>query len=320
MILYSENTLRPEKNILELKVDGAGYIYVGLNLYKQAIVLADRFERNYQTLLERVGFDNEQEDACHFFGRNAPEPINILAPFLNLARGVEIGEDYSDITNTINGISKVINLEKFTKVPAAVRADVVVSDIDFNQIEEDRQAYITEHGAVAYSAEDIKLNRVYEILESFTSKLSKSISESLAHLVVHVDSQPVNINVNGGGISSGIPTSTASASTGSREEEIDNLFNTDPFAAFNMMMDDFDTDESSLSDGAKAEREEIRNEGEYVEKYTPAGKSYPVYNSPTIEQDIEPEPGSEPEPEPEPEPKPEIKIETPEEAFLKMLG
>lgn len=133
MILFSKEELKlSQQNIVMLEIeDDAGFIYMSLNTYNQAILLNDRFETETVLINRTLGVNSEASHnakAMDYFFNVAPEPLHILTPFLGLVKeSVTLDEDMEQLCGVLHQMSMVIDFNEFTKVPADIRAQAEFS-------------------------------------------------------------------------------------------------------------------------------------------------------------------------------------------------
>lgn len=120
-------------------------IYLSKAVYDQCLLLADRSEYSLETV-KRAVFGNEtctHSNQIEYFFDHAPEPLNILAPYLGRVKvDVEIPMDLRFMCGVLHMLSMAIDFELFAKSPAAVRnglyfkkSSVVKFEDSWNDIE-----------------------------------------------------------------------------------------------------------------------------------------------------------------------------------------
>jgi hypothetical protein len=123
MLVYSRTRVVPAAvNIIVLEKDGA-YYYVHRNVYDQAVILSDQYGTNPQLMRDLIGGETKQP-ACEFYMNNAPEPINILGPFLDLVTKEEIASDLEEISGVLHVMSMCVNFRMLFKVDTRLRQSV----------------------------------------------------------------------------------------------------------------------------------------------------------------------------------------------------
>ena len=129
MILYREEMTNViQRNVLLLELAGGDYLYVSQNTYDQALLLYDRFEGEKGVLNRTIGEGSNKKEYADFFFENAPEPICILAPFLNtLLCDMELKLEMRMLCGVLHQMSQTIDFNSFVNVPKEVRAKVKFS-------------------------------------------------------------------------------------------------------------------------------------------------------------------------------------------------
>lgn len=128
MIIFKEKAISvAQENCIMLEVgEGNGFVYLSKSTYDQALLLNDRLEGELSYLKKvLIGDATKHESAILYFYENAPEPLNILAPFLGLVKAdVELEKNIRSLCGVLHEMSMAIDFNEFSKVPASVRADV----------------------------------------------------------------------------------------------------------------------------------------------------------------------------------------------------
>lgn len=128
MILYNKEEIKlMVQNVIVLQCDGSGAsIYVSQDVYKQAVLVGARFEDEIGIILSELGI--ERSNVINFFYENAPEPINILAPFLGLVDSkIKLQNDLEESCAILHKLSMSIDFNLFLLVPAEVRNGVRIT-------------------------------------------------------------------------------------------------------------------------------------------------------------------------------------------------
>lgn len=180
MILYkTSKTNIAQENCMMLEV-GDGFVYLSKNVYDQIIILDDRFESDYTIIKNKLGLGDNQEPAIEYFVEAAPEPLNILAPFLGLVEGEELEQDIEVLCGVLHQMSMTINFNSFVKVPKEVRAEVKFTNNSIRKYKESWESIETKLIVTDVDIDAIKLNAIEALL--------KRISPTTANPVI---SQPI---------------------------------------------------------------------------------------------------------------------------------
>lgn len=142
MILFKKTPFQFKmKNIMMLDVslpttdeEGSGnnecVVYVSKNTYDQCVRLHGRLEGELGLICRLMSVDYGEDTVVNWFHRNAPEPVNMLAPFLGLLQKKhEIEKDnIEQMFGYLHILSQIINFDNYTLMPAEARADISVGN------------------------------------------------------------------------------------------------------------------------------------------------------------------------------------------------
>lgn len=142
MILYKKTPFPFKmKNIMMLDVsiptideEGEGnnecVVYVSKNTYDQCVRLHGRLEGELGLICRLMSVDYGEDTVVNWFHKNAPEPVNMLAPFLGLLQKKhEIEKDnIEQMFGYLHILSQIINFDNYTLMPAEARADISVGN------------------------------------------------------------------------------------------------------------------------------------------------------------------------------------------------
>ena len=150
MILYRKEPYPLQmKNIILLDdYSTGGVVYVSKVTYEQAVVLFDRQEGDVNNLMRFFNQDGDVawksvpglKELMGAFKDSAPEPLNILAPFLRML-GKNKGLDLTDAPiekayGILHQISNMIDFNAITLVPASVRTPISIPNILLNSYQQ----------------------------------------------------------------------------------------------------------------------------------------------------------------------------------------
>ena len=174
-----------------LEVDG-GFIYLSRNVYDQAVILNDRFENDYTIIRNMLGVSDLQNAAIEYFGEVAPEPLNILAPFLGLVTDVELEQDIEELCGVLHQMAATINFCSFIRVPKEVRADVSFTGNFIRKYKDSWDSIETKLIVTEVDIEAIKLDAIEALLERVLPKTTGYVSQPvLEYPVTNVQAQNV---------------------------------------------------------------------------------------------------------------------------------
>ena len=162
-----------------LEVDGLGFVYMSKDSYDQAIILNDRFEGDCSIIASRLDIGDRQAAAIEYFSETAPEPLNILAPYLAFVNEkLELPCDFEFLCGALHQMSTVINFNEIVKVPKEVRANV-----DFTKafIEKYKQSWETLEMKLIVTDVDIreiKFEAIEELLKRILPPLVANVERS----------------------------------------------------------------------------------------------------------------------------------------------
>jgi hypothetical protein len=126
MIVASKERYLPVVvNTLVLSKDD-WYFYLHRDVYDQAVILTDRYDRAVDDLMELIGNKQRNEEAVRWFYEQAPKPLHILAPYLQLIDG-EIARDMELICGVLHVVTAMIQVRQFILKPPEIRKSVSFS-------------------------------------------------------------------------------------------------------------------------------------------------------------------------------------------------
>ena len=116
---------------VEVEEDGQkldAVVYLSKNTYDQCVRLHSRFDGEVGFLSRNVGVDCTEGTVTKWFADNAPEPLNMLAPFLGiLANKHDIEEgNMEQMLGYLHILSQMINFDGYVLMPQQARADMTV--------------------------------------------------------------------------------------------------------------------------------------------------------------------------------------------------
>lgn len=124
LIISKKRLYPPDVNMLTLKKND-NYFYISRDLYDQAVILSYKFKNDWNYFIDIFG--RQFTPAVTAFKAAAPEPINILAPFLLTVTEADEVEDIESLTGALHQIFRVISALSYLSVPAEVRATISFS-------------------------------------------------------------------------------------------------------------------------------------------------------------------------------------------------
>lgn len=174
MILYKErlsSIIQENCIMLELK-DRKAYVYLTKATYDQALLLSDRYngELPYLSKVILGTYDKISADdmaAIQYFFEKAPEPLNILAPFLGLCKSMQLQKDMKLLCGILHMMSMAIDFNAFTLVPEEVRADCKFTRSMLNSYEQSWKDHEERIKITDIDIEDISVNAVADVLKVF---------------------------------------------------------------------------------------------------------------------------------------------------------
>lgn len=154
------------ENCIMLEVEGLGFVYLSKDTFEQALLIDDRFEGQLDFVLSRLTKNINHEDAIDYFYEKAPEPLNILAPFLTLVKEeVELKNDFELLCGALHQMSTAVNFKQILLVPPEVRINL---DFGWNYIRKYKNNWDSMEMKLTVSEVDIegvKLNAIEAILK-----------------------------------------------------------------------------------------------------------------------------------------------------------
>lgn len=174
MILFKKNELKlAQQNIVMLEMENdAGFIYMSLNTYNQAVLLNDRFETETVLINRALGINQESNPnakAMDYFFNVVPEPLHILTPFLGLVKeSVKLEEDMEQLCGVLHQMSMTIDFNEFTKVPSDIRACVEFSKSMVMGYKTSWEDILMKLKVNELDKETITLDFIKEVVEAIT--------------------------------------------------------------------------------------------------------------------------------------------------------
>lgn len=196
MILYKTKPLSiAQENTIMLETDdGSAFIYLSKSTYDQALLLSDRFEGELSYLKKTVlGGEGTNDDAIIYFFENAPEPINILAPYIGLIK-VDLPSELRELCGALHMISMSIDFNEFTKVPADVRKEVSFTKNTIRRFEQSWRDIEVKLHVTDIDLENVSVDAVATILSKFIPALNlTSSSVPVSAQVVTTQAMPADV-------------------------------------------------------------------------------------------------------------------------------
>lgn len=157
--------------MLEIESDGA-FVYLSKSTYEQALLLADRMENEITYLQSLVLGDDVANNkiAQDYFFENAPEPVNILAPFLGLVQPI-LGCNMRELCGVLHMLSMQIDFNLYTKVPKEVRAGVMFTKNSIRRYEQNWRDIEMKINVKEIDLEHISVEAVANILSKMLPAL-----------------------------------------------------------------------------------------------------------------------------------------------------
>lgn len=126
-----------KKPIEENDVDDESVVYVSKNTYDQCVRMHGRFEGEIGYMCRNLGVEYGEGTPVDYFYNNAPEPINILAPFIGvLVKAGHKADEIEDMFGYLHIMSQIINFDSYMLMPADARADVTIGNAVLKSYEE----------------------------------------------------------------------------------------------------------------------------------------------------------------------------------------
>lgn len=177
MILYREDkTNIAQENCMMLEVEGGGYVYLSKNVYDQAILLADRYEGNLSILINKLDMGDRHEDAVEYFSEVAPEPLDMLAPFLALAaENAELEQDIKELCGVLHQMAMAVNFSEIVRVPKEVRVQASFSNRFLHKYEESWESIETKLIVTDVDIDQVKLSAIEALLKRVLPLMGPSV-------------------------------------------------------------------------------------------------------------------------------------------------
>lgn len=193
MILYKSNPISiAQENciMLEIECDDA-FVYLSKSTYEQALLLADRME-NEITYLQKLVLGDDIENnkiAQDYFFENAPEPVNILAPYLGLVQPV-LSCNMRELCGVLHMLSMQIDFNLYTKVPKEVRVGIVFTKNSIRRYEQNWRDIEMKINVKEIDLEHISVEAVADIL----SKMLPALGINSMNVVQNSSAGVQNVN------------------------------------------------------------------------------------------------------------------------------
>lgn len=246
MILYKTKPLSiAQENTIMLETDdGSAFIYLSKSTYDQALLLSDRFEGELSYLKKTVlGGEVTNDDAITYFFENAPEPINILAPYIGLIK-VDLPSELRELCGALHMVSMSIDFNEFTKVPADVRKEVSFTKNTIRRFEQSWRDIEVKLHVTDIDLENVSVDAVATILSKFIPALNLTSSNvPVTAQVVTAQAMPTDIEEK------------------TEDEEIEDMWGNmnDMFAD---LRDEFDKEDAEMEDTKQEDKTSVDAEVE----------------------------------------------------------
>lgn len=102
------------------------YFYLHRDVYDQAVVLTDKYDQTMEEWSDRIGGSRENERTVRWFYEQAPKPLHILAPCLQLIDG-RIEQDIELVCGVLHIITSMIHVKQYIAKPEEIRKSVSFS-------------------------------------------------------------------------------------------------------------------------------------------------------------------------------------------------
>lgn len=128
MLVTSKDRYVPTSvNMMVLQGEDEMYYYVHRSLYDQCVILRDQYFNLLPSFYKLLGWEGEHPEVCDLFLNKAPDPIDILGPFLLLITDCSELTTMEDMCGAISSMSMSVDFRKMFKVPAQVRQSIKFS-------------------------------------------------------------------------------------------------------------------------------------------------------------------------------------------------
>ena len=133
IILGKTNMVTERFDYMRLLCDEEKAVYLSTDVYEQCVIITHRFDGYIKQIIKILDVGTNNAGAIEWFYANAPEPLNILAPFLGLV-DVSIDDLGADREEAMYGflhyMSNLINFNEFLLTSDVVRKDVTISKVN----------------------------------------------------------------------------------------------------------------------------------------------------------------------------------------------
>lgn len=128
MIIASKTRYVPTAvNMVILQGEDGMYYYLHRSTYDQCVILRDQYIHLLPSFYKLLGLEEGHPAVCDEFMEKAPEPLDILGPFLSLITGCEELDNMEDMCGALSSMSMTVSFRNMFKVPAAVRQSIKFS-------------------------------------------------------------------------------------------------------------------------------------------------------------------------------------------------
>jgi hypothetical protein len=203
MILFKNKPISiAQENCIMLELengedpDNSNFVYLSKSTYDQALLLSDRFEGECTYLNEKInGKDRSMivnDHTIDYFFKNAPEPINILAPYLGLI-DFKLDEDLEQLCGALHMLSMTIDFNEFSKVPDTVRANVRFSRSTIKRYKQNWKDIEMKLNVKDVDLENVSVEAVAIILSKILPSLNLAMPAVNTQVAYAQQYQPQNV-------------------------------------------------------------------------------------------------------------------------------
>ena len=115
-------------NVITLKTTDDSYVYVDRNTYESAVILNAKYRNRMSDLTALIGTVRHPKAVEKFYAA-MPEPIRILAPFLNTVESEDLDTDELEVlVGCMHVLSRATDFLNMLRLPEEVRRTVTFSD------------------------------------------------------------------------------------------------------------------------------------------------------------------------------------------------